>query len=337
MSDDFSDDEEQDEILRLFGPSIVGRVKSGEIGVFSSIEMQNTILDSLAKARDPSAVLPVKQIFEETKASRARAHKLDRLVSERIAQQKGGESSESVSLFPPPTTKSAPVVRTQDPLVEERPIHPAIAKTVNHSSNQASKPSASMDDNNDEPPPQKEDKTKTVSDDKLLADSGVSKRGFRDVQQQQSTSNVVPSKALVEKENQDGDLFVELQDPIEYKLAERLVSLRATVRLRDRPSPEGEQVGLVTMDSTILVDGMTPTWFRVCRPVRAWALRSSPDGQLLFQRKIDDAPPSNVVTNEVSTSAAKGMVSKEEFEALLERVQRLEQELDAVRNVLRSV
>ena len=269
MNDSDENDEQPDPILRILGPSLVGRAKTGEIGVFSSIETQILILDAVNKAKNQTDIVPLKQIFEETKIPRARAHKLDRLVNERIHLLDGAFST---------TAAANPVVTTT-------------THEETNTENQTIELEENYEDHSDE----------SVN---------------------------------------------ELERPIRYRMSDRLRELRATVRVRAAPLLDAEQIGLIHDEAIILVDGITPNWLRIqwTKPdrtqIRGWVVRASPDSQQLFvvvtdvaeepdsasrQNKNDDNKETELIT-----------VRLEDFNRLVERVQRLEEELSALKQHLRS-
>jgi hypothetical protein len=296
MSSHDSDDDEPDAVLRILGHTLIGRVRSGEVGVFSSIEVQTQVLDAMdaAPASIKHELQPLKQIFEETKVVRARAHKLERLVSERIAASGGGSTQTNAAVNEGTTANDAPTD-------EEPPSKPP--KTESHPVKRKQQ---------EEPPHPKPEAAPHQA-------------------QSEKTKHPEEERPKSRQEPPEGEL-VELQDSLEYRLSAWLVAHGGTVRLRSQPNKEAEAVGLVDADTTIVVSGMTPLWFKVAKPVDSWALRHAPDGRLLFHRT------EHAKTDAFASQSTQAeTVSLEEFRDLVLRVKQLEAQLEDMRKVLRSV
>jgi len=291
FDDDDTESDQPDPILRLVGPSLVARARAGEVGVFASIETHNQLLDAIAKARNQSELQPLKQIFDDTKVTKARSHKLDRLVSERIQAQERALSGGHVAETQPPQ-KVAP-----EPL--KRP---------------ADKPSSSSSSSSAVDAPSKPPvvKAKPVSE-STQEESVVVHHPKR---KQDEVAAPVIEQPPVSAVPIPRDL-VSLSPAEEYRLSDKLREMRATVRVRAQPSVDAQVLGQVTADSTVIATGMSSTWLRVRWPlndgshedddehVTGWALRSTPDGHPLFAPVLYEDVETDLTTPAKPPQASK--------------------------------
>lgn len=89
-------EDESNSVLGVIGGSIVARVRTGEVGVFNDVDVQNNVLDAVERLANPSQeVKDLHKIFLDTKLLKARAFKLNQLVLDKLEEHGSGPSVET--------------------------------------------------------------------------------------------------------------------------------------------------------------------------------------------------------------------------------------------------
>lgn len=131
--------EEADPILEVIGYDLVSRFNSGEIGVFAAVDTQIAILDAALLRKkshgDEPKLLPLLQMFQESKVPRVRAHKLERLTEERMNGVKPARKSNSpvvVASSPPQQPNKPPLADSTPPKrkLEQVQVEPTNERTI---------------------------------------------------------------------------------------------------------------------------------------------------------------------------------------------------------------